>query len=155
MNKLTHHDMVIARNNHYGEDVRLYGPCNVYDSELADGVRIYNFCEVGGAKIGKNTKISSHTYICPGVQIGEECFIGHGVKFCNDLYSDVPQYLCLEELGKKWVKRTTIVGSRVRIGSGAVILPGVIIEDGAIIGAGAVVTTDVRANTTVKGVPAK
>lgn len=152
---MTHHDMILARNNTYGEDVKLFGPCNVYDSELNDGVRIYNFCEVGGARIGKNTKISSHSYICPGVSIGEECFIGHGVKFCNDLYSDVPEYVCLDDLGTKWVMRKTLVGNRVRIGSGAVILPGVIIEDGAIVGAGAVVTKDVLNRQTVAGVPAK
>lgn len=147
MNKITHHDMVIARGNTYGDDVKLFGPCNVYDSELSDGVRIYNFCEVGGAKIGKNTKISSHTYICPGVQIGEECFIGHNVSFTNDLYEN--------KIGEQWIKRDTKVGNRVRIGSGAVILCGITIGDEAIIGAGAVVCDNVPKGATVKGVPAK
>jgi acetyltransferase-like isoleucine patch superfamily enzyme len=143
----THHDMVLARNNQYGEDVRLNGPCNVYDSDLGDGVRIFNFCEVGGAKIGKNTKVSSHSYICPGVEIGEDCFIGHGVMFTNDLFDNKP--------GEPWIMRKTKVGNRVRIGSNATILCGLTIEDDAIIGAGAVVVRGVKANSTVMGVPAK
>lgn len=153
--KITHHELVFARNCTYGEGVRIIGPSNVYDSEFADGVFIGPFTEVGGAKIGKNTKISSHSYICPGVEIGEECFVGHGVFTTNDLYSDVPTYETLAELGTKWKKRTTKIGNRVRIGSGAVILCGLTIGDGAIVGAGCVVTKNVPAGATVVGVPAR
>lgn len=146
--------LTCLRNTQLGEDVKIMPFCNIYASNLADGVFVGPFCEIGGAVIGKNTKISSHSYICPGVSIGEECFIGHGVMTTNDLYSDVPEYEKLQDLEGKWVMRRTRIGNRVRIGSGAIILP-VSIGDDAIIGAGAVVTKDVEPGTTVSGVPAR
>lgn len=154
MNKMTHHDMVLARNCVYGDDVKIFGPANIYDSEFSDGVRVFNFCEIGGAKIGKNTKISSHCYICPGVEIGAEVFVGHGVCFTNDIYSDVPSYEKLEDLSGRWNKRTTVVGNRVRIGSNCTILP-VHIGDDVILGAGSVITKDVPSGETWAGCPAK
>jgi acetyltransferase-like isoleucine patch superfamily enzyme len=144
----------VHANCKFGEGVRLLGPCNVYNSELGDGVKVFNFVEIGGAKIGKNTKVSSHSYICPSVTIGEECFIGHNVSFTNDLYSDVPRYNELNELASKWTCRPTSVGDRVRIGSGSVILP-VKIGDDVIIGAGSVVTKDIPSGETWCGNPAR
>lgn len=146
--------LTCLRNTQLGEGVRIMPFTNIYASNLADSVFIGPFCEIGGAVIGKNTKVSSHSYICPGVSIGEECFIGHGVMTTNDLYSDVPEYEHLKDLDGQWVMRRTRIGNRVRIGSGAIILP-VIIGDDCIIGAGAVVTHDVAAGTTVSGVPAR
>lgn len=145
--------MARVKNCTHGEGLRVMPFANLYDSEFGDGVFIGPFVEVGGAKIGKNTRISSHSYIPPGVVIGEECFIAHGVMFTNDVYSDVPQYNTLEELGKKWNLRKTVVGNHVRIGSNCTILP-VHIGDGAIIGAGSVVTKDVPAGETWIGTAA-
>lgn len=137
-------EILLARvkNCQHGEGVKIMPFANVYDSELADGVFIGPFVEIGGAKIGKNTRVSSHSYIPPGVSVGEECFIAHGVMFTNDVYSDVPQYDKLEDLREKWNLRKTVVGDRVRIGSNATILP-VKIGNDCIIGAGSVVTKDV------------
>lgn len=148
-------DILLARikNCTHGEGLRVMPFANLYDSEFGDGVFVGPFVEIGGAKIGKNTRISSHSYIPPGVVIGEECFIAHGVMFTNDVYSDVPQYDTLEELGRKWNLRKTVVGNHVRIGSNCTILP-VNIGDGAIIGAGSVVTKDVPAGETWIGTAA-
>lgn len=155
MNRPTiNNSSVVHVNCKFGEGVRLFGPCNIYDSELGDNVKVFNFVEIGGAKIGANSKVSSHSYICPSVTIGEECFIGHNVSFTNDIYSDVPKYEALSELAAKWTCRPTTVGDRVRIGSGSVILP-VSIGDDVIIGAGSVVTKDVPTGETWAGNPAR
>lgn len=134
--------------------VTFVGWVNAYDSTFASGCHIGPFTEVGGAKIGKNSRIGSNCFICPGVEIGEETFISHGVVTTNDLFSDVPEYNSLEELRELWKSHKTVIGSRVRIGSGAVILP-CTIGDGAIIGAGCVVVRDVPAGATVMGVPGR
>ena len=131
-----------------GKDVRIICPdlVNLYECELGDNVFVAPFVEIGkGVKIGKNTKISSHSYVCDGVEIGEDCFIAHGVMFTNDKFS---------EKTEDWIFRKTFVGNNVRIGSNATILP-VKIGDNAVIGAGAVVTKDILPNTTVVGNPAK
>lgn len=121
---------------------------NIYSNDIADNVFIGPFVEIQrGAKISKNTRISSHSFICEGVSIGENCFIGHGVIFTNDIYTDSESY-------DSWKLKSTIIGNNVRIGSNATILP-VNIGDNVIIGAGSVVTKDIPANTTVKGNPAK
>lgn len=134
--------------------VTFVGWTNVYDSVIASGVLVGPFCELAGCHIGKNSRIGSHSYLCPGVHVGEETFIGHGVKTTNDLFDDVPTYDSLEELREMWHKQETIIGNRVRIGSGATILP-VRIGDGAIIGAGCVVLKDVSPGDIVVGNPAR
>ena len=119
--------------------------CNIYTDEIGEGTIIGPFVEIQkGAKIGKRCKIQSHTFICDGVEIGDDCFIGHGVMFTNDLYPVV--------LGI-WELKETKIGNRVSIGSGSVILP-VNIGEGALIGAGSVVTKDIPPFKTVKGNPA-
>lgn len=127
---------------------------NLYDTHMGENCLIGPFVELGGVKIGDRTKISSHSYGCPGVVIGDDCFIAHSVMFTNDKFSDVPSYKTIDELAELWNKRETSIGNRVRIGSGCVILP-VHIGDDCIIGAGAVVTKDIPPGTTVAGAPAR
>ncbi len=130
-----------------GSDVRIVNPVNLYDCELSDGVKIGPFVEIqSDVRIGKNTTVSSHSFICSGVEIGEDTFVGHGVMFINDLF-DSPSI-------KDWQLKKTHVGSGVRIGSNSTILP-VTIGDNSIIGAGSVVTKDVPPNSIVYGNPAR
>lgn len=120
---------------------------NIYGCDLEEGVFIGPFVEIQkNSQIGKNTRISSHTFVCEGVEIGEDCFVGHGVMFVNDIFSDSDSI-------ENWNMKKTKIGNRVRIGSNATILP-VNIGDDVIIGAGSVVTKDVPSGSTVKGNPA-
>jgi len=128
------------------KDVTVVEPVNMYGCEIHQNSFIGPFVEIqSGVSIGVNTRISSHSFICSDVTIGDCCFIAHGVMFINDKF-DAP----LED----WVSRKTIIGNNVRIGSNATILP-VNIGFGAIIGAGAVVTKDVPPHSIVYGNPAK
>lgn len=142
--------LTLFRNTQLGDNVKIMPFTNIYDSVLADGVFIGPFCEVGGSTIGKNSRVGSHSYLCPGVHVGEETFIGHGVMTTNDLFSDVPGYEKLSDLKGQWRVLSTIIGNRVRIGSGVRLLP-VRIGDGAIIGAGAIITKDVDPGDIVVG----
>lgn len=127
-------------------DVTIVEPVNLYGCTLCDGVFVGPFVEIQArVAIGPHTRISSHSFICSGVEIGARCFIAHGVMFINDKF-DAPLWC--------WSERPTIVGHGVRIGSNATILP-VRIGDYAIIGAGAVVTKDVPAYAVVAGNPAR
>lgn len=137
----------------FGPGCKVYPFVNLYQSEFGEGCMIGPFCEVGGAKIGQRSIISSHSFIAPGVTIGDDTFVGHGVMTVNDLF-DLPHHGTLAEMRDKFISRPTRIGNNVRIGSGAVILP-VNIGDNCIIGAGAVVTHDVVAGATVAGVPAR
>jgi acetyltransferase-like isoleucine patch superfamily enzyme len=136
------------------DTARIIGFANLYGCEIGENCLIGPFVELGGVKVGDWSRISSHSYACPGVEIGEHCFIGHGVMFSNDLYTAPLSYGHIQDLAGTWELRKTKVGNRVRIGSGAVILP-VQIGDDCVIGAGAVVTGDVPAGTTVMGNPAR
>jgi acetyltransferase-like isoleucine patch superfamily enzyme len=129
-----------------GEGVKISDFTNLYGCELEEDVFVGPFVEIqSNSKIGKRSRISSHSFICSGVEIGEDCFIAHGVMFTNDKFT---------ENREDWVERKTKIGNNVRIGSNATILP-VTIGDNAIIGAGAVVTKDVPANVIIKGNPAR
>ena len=121
---------------------------NMYGCTLENGVFIGPFVEIQkNCIVKKNTRISSHSFICEGVEIGEDCFIGHGVMFTNDIFTDSDTHL-------NWKFRPTKVGNRVRIGSNVTILP-VTIGDDVVIGAGSVVTKDVPSGSIIKGNPAK
>lgn len=134
------------KNVKVGNNVTVSHYTNLYGCELEDDVFVGPFVEIqSNVKIGKGTRISSHSFVCSSVEIGEDCFIAHGVMFTNDKFT---------ESKEAWIERRTVIGNNVRIGSNATILP-VTIGDGAVIGAGAVVTKDVPAGATVKGNPAK
>jgi acetyltransferase-like isoleucine patch superfamily enzyme len=135
------------RNCKLGNNVTIIEPCNLYGCIIDDNVLIGTFCEVQqGAKIGRNTRVQSHTFICEGVEIGQNCFIGHGVMFTNDLYP--------KSNNKDWICLKTVVGDSTSIGSGATLLP-VKIGKNVTIGAGAVVTKDIPDAAIVVGNPAR
>jgi UDP-2-acetamido-3-amino-2,3-dideoxy-glucuronate N-acetyltransferase len=139
-----------------GADVRLAAFINLYGCSVGDGSRIGTFVEIQrGATVGKRCKISSHTFVCEGVTIEDEVFVGHGVMFINDRHPRATN----EDGGTKadgdWKCEHTVVRARASIGSGATILCGVEIGAGALIGAGAVVTRNVPAGATVVGNPAR
>lgn len=146
----------IAPDVKLGEGVQIYGFVNLYGCSIGAGTRVGTFVEIQrGADIGQRCKISSHTFICEGVAIEDECFIGHHVVFIND---KVPAAVNADgslQSAADWKCVATRVCKRASIGSGAVILCGVTIGAGAIVGAGAVVTKDVPAKTVVAGNPAR
>jgi UDP-2-acetamido-3-amino-2,3-dideoxy-glucuronate N-acetyltransferase len=128
---------------------------NLYGCEIGDDSRIGTFVEIQkNASVGRLCKISSHTFICEGVTIEDEVFVGHGVMFINDRY---PRATASDRLQTEadWQVIPSRVRRRASIGSGAVILCGVTIGEGAMVGAGAVVTRDVPDGATVAGVPAR
>jgi UDP-2-acetamido-3-amino-2,3-dideoxy-glucuronate N-acetyltransferase len=140
----------------FGEDVVVQAFVNLYGCTLGDGTRVGPFVEIQrGAVIGALCKISSHSFICTGVEIGDEVFIGHGVLFTNDKYPRATTEAGVLQTDGDWVLRRTVVGRRASIGSGAVILSGLTIGENATIGAGTVVTRDVAAGAVVAGVPAR
>ena len=140
----------------FGENVRVGPFTNLYGCSIGSGTTVGPFVEIQrGATIGERCKIQSHTFVCDGVQIGDEVFVGHGVIFINDkrprATSDEGRLLTADE----WELVPTHVESCASIGSGAVVLAGVRIGEGALVGAGAVVTKDVAAGATVAGVPGR
>lgn len=139
-----------------GKDVMIFSFANLYGCEIGDSTKVGAFVEVQkGAKIGKNCKISSHTFICEGVTIEDEVFIGHNVTFINDLYPRAANPDGSLQNEADWKVIPTLIKRRASVGSSSTILAGVTVGEGAIIGAGAVVTRDVPPYTIVAGVPAK
>lgn len=139
-----------------GRDVRLQGFINLYGCEIGDETRIGTFVEIQkGAKIGARCKISSHTFICEGVTIEDEVFVGHGVTFINDHRPRAATATGVMQSDADWECRKTRVANRASIGSGTTLLGGITIGEGALVGAGSVVTKDVPAHTTVAGNPAR
>jgi acetyltransferase-like isoleucine patch superfamily enzyme len=146
----------IAPDVELGENVKIYSFVNLYGCRIDSGTQIGTFVEVQrGASIGKRCKISSHTFICEGVTIEDECFLGHGVLFINDRYPAAVNASGSMKSRDDWTCEATVVERRASIGSGAIILCGVRIGEGALVGAGAVVTKDVPAGATAAGVPAR
>jgi acetyltransferase-like isoleucine patch superfamily enzyme len=139
-----------------GEGVQIYRFVNLYGCRIGDGTRIGTFVEIQkNALVGKRCKISSHTFICEGVTIEDECFIGHNVVFTNDPFPAAVNQDGSPQGAADWKVVPTRVCRRASIGSGAVILCGVTIGEKAIVGAGAVVTKDVPPGMIVAGVPAR
>jgi UDP-2-acetamido-3-amino-2,3-dideoxy-glucuronate N-acetyltransferase len=139
-----------------GKNVRIYDFVNLYECEIGDDSRIGTFVEIQkGAKIGRRVKVSSHTFICEGVTIEDEVFIGHGVMFINDRYPRATTTGGQLQSQVDWKVIETLVKRGASIGSGAVIMCGVTVGEKALIGAGAVVTHDVPDYGIVAGVPAR
>jgi acetyltransferase-like isoleucine patch superfamily enzyme len=146
----------IAPDVKLGKDVKLSKFINLYGCEIGDETKIGAFVEIQkNATVGKRCKISSHTFICEGVSIEDNVFIGHGVMFINDLYPRATTADGGLQTEADWRVERTVVRKGASIGSGATILANTCIGENAIVGAGAVVTKDVPANTIVAGVPAK
>ncbi len=147
---------VIAADVQLGRDVEVYHFVNLYGCTIGDGTRIGSFVEIQrGASVGRNCKVSSHTFICEGVRIEDEVFIGHGVQFINDKYPRATSGEGRLQTASDWKVEPTHVGRGASIGTGATILGGLTIGERAQIGAGAVVTRDVPPDATVAGNPAR
>lgn len=146
----------IAPDVKLGENVRFSKFINLYGCEINDNTKIGAFVEVQkNARIGKNCKISSHTFICEGVDIEDGVFIGHNVTFINDSYPRAVNPDGELQTEQDWVVERTVVRKGASIGSGSTILSKVVIGENAIVGAGSVVTKDVPANAIVAGNPAR
>lgn len=139
------------RNVMVGQRVKIYDFVNLYECEIGDDTQIGTFVEVQkNVKIGKKCRIQSHTFICEGVTIEDEVFIGHGVMFINDKKPSIEN-----TLNKTWKLEKVLIRKGAVIGTGAIILGGITVGEHAFIGAGAVVTKSVNANTIVIGNPAR
>jgi acetyltransferase-like isoleucine patch superfamily enzyme len=150
--------MPIAADVVLGTGVRIFQPelVNLYGCAIGDETRIGAFVEIQKkAVIGARCKISSHTFVCEGVEIEDECFIGHGVMFTNDVYPSAVNQDGSLQTEADWQVIKTKVKRRASIGSNVTIIAGVTIGEGALVGAGAVVTKDVPDFAIVAGVPAR
>jgi acetyltransferase-like isoleucine patch superfamily enzyme len=150
--------MTIAADVVLGTGVRILQPdlVNLYGCSIGDDTKIGAFVEIQkNAIVGARCKISSHTFVCEGVEIEDECFIGHGVMFTNDVYPTAVNQDGTLQTEADWQVIKTKVRRRASIGSNATIIAGVTIGEGALVGAGAVVTKDVPEFAIVAGVPAR
>ncbi len=145
----------IAPSVKLGKDVRIFGFTNLYGCEIGDESKVGTFVEIQkGAKVGKRCKISSHSFICEGVTIEDEVFVGHNVTFINDLFPRATSDGQLQTEAD-WKCIPTLVKKGASIGSSVTILCGITIGEGAMIGAGSMVTKDVPAGAVVAGNPAR
>ncbi len=150
--------MPIAANVILGIGVTIFQPdlVNLYGCSIGAGTKIGAFVEIQkNASIGERCKISSHSFICEGVTIEDECFVGHGVMFTNDVYPRAVNADGTPQTEADWKVIKTTVKKRASIGSNATILAGITIGEAALVGAGAVVTRDVPSFAIVAGVPAR
>ena len=156
MSHATAAHQLIAPDVRLGRDVRIYGFVNLYGCEIGDETRIGSFVEIQkGATIGARCKISSHTFICEGVVIETEVFIGHGVIFINDRRPRATNANGELQGEADWSCQRTVIKRGASIGSGSTLLGGITVGENALVGAGSVVTRDVPANATVAGNPAR
>lgn len=150
--------MAIGKDVRLGRDVTIHHPdlVNLYGCIVGDETKIGTFVEIqAGASVGSRCKISSHSFICEGVTIEDEVFIGHGVMFTNDKFPRATTAGGVLQSAADWKVETTRIGRRASIGSNATILCGITVGEGATVGAGAVVTRDVPPGAVVAGVPAR
>jgi len=146
----------IAPDVKLGRNVRIYAFVNLYGCEIGDETSIGTFVEIQkGAKIGARCKIQSHSFICEGVTIEDEVFVGHNVSFINDLYPRATAESGRVQTDQDWNVMPTLVKRGAAIGTGAVLLGGITIGEAAVVGAGSVVTRDVPAGAVVAGNPAR
>jgi len=146
----------LLRDVTFGDGVIVQSFVNLYGCSVGDGTRIGPFVEIqAGSEVGANCKIQSHAFICSGVRIGDEVFVGHGVLFVNDKLPRATDSRGSLQTDADWELLETVVERRASLGSGSVILGGLTIGAGAIVGAGAVVTRDVAPGEVVAGVPAR
>jgi acetyltransferase-like isoleucine patch superfamily enzyme len=146
----------IASNVKLGENVAIHAFVNLYGCSIGDNSRVGTFVEIQkNSSVGKNTKVSSHTFICEGVTIEDDVFIGHNVSFINDKYPRATNADGAPQSEADWGVVKTLVKRGASIGTSATILCGVTIGENAIVGAGSVVTRDVPDNAIVAGVPAR
>lgn len=146
----------IAPDVKLGQNVRLAGFVNLYGCEIGDDTRLGTFVEIQkNAVVGRRCKISSHTFICEGVTIEDNVFVGHGVTFINDSYPRATNGNGEPQSESDWKVEPTVVKAGASIGSGATILANVIIGENAVVGAGSVVTKHVPPHTIVAGNPAR
>jgi acetyltransferase-like isoleucine patch superfamily enzyme len=143
-------------NVQFGERVSVGPFTNLYGCTIGDNTRIGPFVEIQrGARVGARCKIQSHTFVCEGVTIEDEVFVGHGVVFVNDKYPRSTRSDGRMQQTEDWTLQPTTIARGVSLGSAALILGGLTVGEGAIVGAGAVVTKDVSPGTVVAGVPAR
>ena len=146
----------IAPDVKLGKDVTIHAFVNLYGCSIGDNSRVGAFVEIQkNSSIGNNTKISSHTFICEGVTVEDEVFVGHNVSFINDKYPRATNAAGKPQSESDWGVVKTLVKRGASIGTSATILCGVTIGENAIVGAGSVVTRDVPDNSIVAGVPAR
>jgi acetyltransferase-like isoleucine patch superfamily enzyme len=146
----------IAPDVKLGKDVKIFSFVNLYGCEIGDGSKIGAFVEIQkNARIERNVKVSSHTFICEGVTIEDDVFVGHNVSFINDKYPRSTAEGGHLQTEADWAVVQTRVKRGASIGTSATILCGITIGENAVVGAGSVVTKDVPDNTVVAGVPAK
>ncbi|MGH7494582.1 MAG: acyltransferase [bacterium] len=145
---------LIADDVQLGHNVKIYHFVTLYGCTIGDNTKVGAFVEIQkGVRIGRNCKISSHTFICEGVTIEDNVFVGHSVTFINDAYPRATTANGKLQTEADWVCRSTLVKRGASIGTGTTLLCGITIGENAIVGAGSVVTKDVPANTIVAGNP--
>ena len=147
---------LIADDVQLGQNVKIFQFVNLYGCTIGDNTKVGAFVEIQkGVRIGRNCKISSHSFICEGVTIEDNVFVGHGVTFINDAYPRATTNNGSLQTETDWVCRTTLVKRGASIGTGATLMCGITIGENAIVGAGSVVTKDVPANMIVAGNPVR
>jgi UDP-2-acetamido-3-amino-2,3-dideoxy-glucuronate N-acetyltransferase len=155
MNATLDETRLISATVKLGDRVRIFGFTNLYGCEIGDDVKIGTFVEIQkGAKIGDRCKVSSHSFICEGVTLEDEVFVGHGVMFTNDVYPRATSPAGQLQTESDWKCVPTLVKRGASIGSNATVRCGVTVGEHAVIGAGSVVTKDVPARAVVVGNPA-